>query len=79
MIQGSILRGKKENLFTRFQNNRALVTAEVHKLFELPTVVTENAEDFELLRRKINSCSSNFQMYGIDTSELELNIYSFVF
>ena len=40
-----------DNLFTRFQNKRALVTAEVRKLFELPTVVNECAKSLEMLHR----------------------------
>ena len=62
--------GKK--LFTRFQNKRALVTAEIPKIFELPTVVSENAKALESLHRKINSCTSNLQMYGIDTTNWDL-------
>ena len=59
-------------LYTRFQNKRALVTAEARKLFELPTVAAENAKDLEILHRKINSCTSNLEMYGIDTSNWDL-------
>ena len=66
-IQDSKLRGE-----TRFQNKRALVTAEARKLFQLLTVATENTKDLEILHRKINSCTSNLEMYGIDTSNWDL-------
>ena len=54
------------------QNKRPLVTAEVRKVFELPTVVTEDAKSLESLQRKINSCTSNLEMYDIDTSNCDL-------
>ena len=41
----------RDKLFSRIQIKRALVRAEVRKLFEIPTVVSEDAKSLESLLR----------------------------